>query len=89
MLKGAVKETAPLESLHTKKTGRQDHKAGYRTSSSGKPAGTTSGVNMRDALDVGEIRTLVVSAQMWKKGHFQSHCFSKIILDLTEGAEVL
>ena len=61
MLKGAVKETALLESLHTKKTGRQDHKAGYRTSSSGKPAGTTSGVNMRDALDVGEIRTLVVS----------------------------
>ena len=29
VLKGAAKETAPLESLHTKKTGRQDHKAGY------------------------------------------------------------
>ena len=61
MLKGAVKETALLESLHTKKTGRQDDKAGYRTSSSGKPAGT-SGVNMRDALDVEEICTLIVSA---------------------------
>ena len=24
-----------------------------------------------------------------KKGHFQSHCYLKIILDLTEGAEVL
>ena len=62
MLKGAVKETTPLESLHTKKTGRHDHKAGYRTFSSGKPAGTTSGVNLRDALDVGETRTLIVSA---------------------------
>ena len=47
VLKGAAKETAPLESLHTKKTGCQDYKTGYQTSSSGKPAGTMSGVNAR------------------------------------------
>ena len=86
MLKGAAKETALLESLHTKKTGRQDHKAGYRTSSSGKPAGTTSGVNMRDALDVGEIRTLVVSAQNVEKMSFPVPLFFEDHLGLNRGS---
>ena len=91
VLKGVANETAPLESLRTRDTGRQDHKASHRTSSSGKLAGKTSGASVkcgrcgrnphpRSQCPASE----VVCHKCGKKGHFQSHCFSKTISDLTE-----
>ena len=47
VLKGVAKEEAPLESLRTRETGWQDHKASHRTFSSGKLAGKTSGASVK------------------------------------------